>query len=188
MKNLLFKLILLTILITGLSYVTNAQDKEHKNFLRVGFQSAQLSDSGKNYYSNNREGFYIGIMRQRPFAGILFSQVGLEYHQNGSEKDGNNWVKLDYIAIPANIGVRIGPVKAYGGATAALKIASNEKILGIEDKPEDGKYNDFDATAYLGASFKIWFLGLDLQYHWGLVNVIDNYKNNYLQIGANLYF
>ena len=189
MKKTLYYLILLAILSTFLSNSLQAQtEKGHKNFIRAGFQVSQLNDSGKNYFSNSLNGFFVGIMRQRPFAGILTSQIGLEYRLNGSKLNDSNYVKLGYLAIPANIGIHIGPVKAYGGASAAVKIHSEGVLASISGMPESSEFNSFDATAYLGASFKILFLGVDLQYHWGLVNVIENYKNQFFQIGANLYF
>ena len=93
-------------------------------------------------------------MRQRPFAGILTSQIGLQYHQGGSKRDDNSYVKLGYLGVPANIGIHLGPIKAYGGAMAALKIHTDAQLLGITDTPPSGDFNSFDATAYLGGKCK----------------------------------
>ena len=189
MKKLVLKTSLLLTLFLAISLSLNAQSEGgHKNFIRAGYQASQLNNSGTNYFSNASNGFFVAVMRQRPFAGILTSQIGLQYHQGGSNLDDNNYVKLGYIGVPANIGIHLGPIKAYGGAMAALKIHADAQLLGIADTPPSGDFNSFDATAFLGVSVKILFLGVDLQYHWGLVNVIDSYKNNFLQIGANLYF
>jgi hypothetical protein len=189
MEKLLFKSTFLFIILFSISFSLNAQtEKGHKNFIRLGYQASQLTDSGTNYYDNISNGFFVAFMRQRPFAAILTTQIGLQYHQGGSKQDDNNSVKLGYLAVPANIGIHLGPVKAYGGALAAVKIHSEGKVLGVTGIPESSEFNSFDATAFLGISVKILFLGVDVQYHWGLVNVIENYKNNFLQIGANLYF
>jgi len=188
-KALLYPILLTTLIVIFLATALQAQtEKGHKHFIRAGFQASQLNESGTNYFSNSLNGFFVGFMRQRPFAGILTSQIGLEYRLNGSKLNDSNYVKLGYLAIPANIGIHLGPVKVYGGATAALKIHSEGALAGISGVPESSEFNSFDATAYLGASFKILFLGVDVQYHWGLVNVIENYKNQFLQIGANIYF
>jgi len=189
MKQLLFKSSILFILLISISFSLSAQtEKGHKNFIRAGYQASQLTNSGANYFENYSNGFFVAFMRQRPFAGILTSQIGLQYHQGGSKLNDGNSIKLGYLAVPANIGIHLGPVKAYGGAMAALKIHSEGQLLGITGVPESSKLNSFDATAFLGVSVKILFLGIDIQYHWGLVNVIESYKNNFLQIGANLYF
>ena len=189
MKKRFLNLTILCLFFISLAFSLNAQEeKKHKNYIRGGYQASQLADGSANYFENISNGFFVAFMRQQPFAGILVSQIGLQYHQGGSKQDDNTNIKLGYLAIPANIGVHIGPVKAYGGALAAVKIHSEGKLLSISGIPESSDFNAFDATVFLGVNLKIFFIGVDIQYHWGLVKVIDNYKNNFLQIGANMYF
>jgi Outer membrane protein beta-barrel domain len=188
MTKLFSKLSFLFIFTITSSLTINAQEHGHKHYVRAGFQSSQLVDNGTNYFSNSSSGFFVAVMKQKTFAGILNGEIGLQYHQGGSMQNDNNFVKLGYIGIPANLGIKLGPVKAYGGAMAAVKIHTEAKLLGVANIPENSEFNGFDATAYLGVSLKILFLGVDVQYHWGLVDVIGNYRSNFLQIGANLYF
>ena len=85
---------------------------------------------------------------------------------------------MGYIALPASSGVHLGPVKAYGVTSTAVRVFAEGKVLGISGVPENSDSSSFDATAFLGINFKIFFVGVDIQYDSGLVNVINNFKNN----------
>ena len=168
------------------SFAQNNDD--HRNGIRLGFHSAQLVDSGEELLRKNRNGFYIGYFREQPFAKILIFNAGLDYFENGSRQDSDNKVALGYLSIPLSLKAKFGPVHALGGVSGSLKLYNNETFMGEEVDVDSDKYDSLDAAAFIGAGIKVLFFGVEIRYHWGLGNVVEEFSNRYLQIGANVYF
>ena len=188
MNRLSFSIRVFAILILTVTMVSNVFSQERKNGIRVGIHSAQLKMGNDRYFDKKHKSFYVGVFREQKAAAILKWRTGLEYHENGSYDDGSNFVRLGYIVIPASLGVDIGPLQAFGGASAALNVFTNETIGGEKSDPTINDYDRFDATAFVGAVFKVTFLAFEAQYHWGLTDVTEEFRNRYFELGMRAYF
>ena len=145
-------------------------------------------EEGENLFPDNRTGFFVGYFREEKIVPLLRFTAGLEYFENGSKRDDDNNVRISYLSLPLSLKVKLGPVHAYGGGSALLRVGLTEKLNGVEAENANSRFRRMDGAAFIGAGAKILFVGLDVRYHWGLANVFENYSNRYLQIGANVYF
>ena len=170
------------------SMLSNTYSQEQKNGFRFGIHSAQLKTDQESFFDKKNRSFYIGVFREQKAAAIIKWRTGLEYHESGSYDDSDNFVKLGYLSIPASLGVDIGPLNAFAGASAAFKVLTNEKIDGTESDPTINDFDRFDATAFIGASMKVVLMAFEVQYHWGLTDVTENFRNRYLELGLRFYF
>ena len=39
-----------------------------------------------------------------------------------------------------------------------------------------------------GGAFKVLFIGFELQYHWGLTDITQEFRNRYFELGLRFYF
>lgn len=182
------RLLIISCLVTLININETIAQDDTRNTIRIGYHSGQMFDDGNKPFENDLSGVYFGIARDIPFATIIHLNAGLEYFQTGSKSDDQNKIALSYISVPVGLKVKIGPVSAMGGASAGFRISTKETINGVESDPLINDYNRIDGTVYLGAGFKILALGVEIRYHWGFRDVFDQYKNQFLQIGANLHF
>jgi hypothetical protein len=188
MKRFALKIFLSTCIFLLFSVASDAQHEDRKNGIRFGLHSAQLKMEKEKFFDKKNKSFYVGIFREQKAAAILKWRTGLEYHESGTYDDRENFIKIGYVAIPASLGVNIGPLQAFGGASAAFKVFSNETIDGIEPDPTVNKFDSFDATAFIGGAFKILFFAVEVQYHWGLTDVTTDFRNRYVELGMRVYF
>lgn len=130
----------------------------------------------------------MGYFRETKIVPLLHLNTGLEYYENGSRENNSNKVRLGYLSLPVSLKLKIGAVHASAGASGALRLFARETTNGDLIDPDRKKYKRMDATAFVGAGAKVLFIGLDIRYHWGLVDVLEGYNNQFLQLGANLYF
>jgi hypothetical protein len=186
MNHNLLKITGIIIFLLIFSLSSNAQ-KEGKNGIRFGLHSAQLKMEKEDFYDKNNKSVYVGLFREERFLGLLKWRTGLEYHESGSREDADNFLKIGYVTVPASIGVKLGPLQAFGGASAGLKVFTNETINGEKSDPTINDYDSFNATAFLGGVFKVAFIGIELQYHWGLTNVTEDFRNRYFELGLRFY-
>jgi hypothetical protein len=107
------------------------------------------------------------------------------YYQNGSKEDNDNWMRLHYLNIPVSLRVKIGPVYGFAGVNGAIKLGGENHTLGV--KTDVKEINTWDAGVHGGIGVKFWILGVEAKYNWGLVDLNDGYKSQYLQLGLLLY-
>ena len=190
-------LVLLMVFITFTTIARHDKDSKLYKGVRVGYQSSNLFD-GSTSLHDNLSSFYVGFFGVKKLgAGKLLSLYsGLTFYQTGSKKNDDNQVVLGYISIPVSLRVKIGPAYAFGGFNAAFKVGekvedASLKIAGI-DAADFYDINGFDAGAQIGIGAKIAFIGAELKYNWGLIDISGGEGNSintqHFQAGLNFYF
>ena len=150
--------------------------------IRAGWHYATLVGSALEDNPNNS--FYIGLYRNNEFGGLFALHTGLEYFQNGAKLDENNYSKLHYISVPIGLRVKIGPAFALAGPALNFKVAESNRVLGQSIDNTDAAF--FDLPIFLGAGVKIAMFTIEARYAWGLLEVTEGVKNQYLQLGLGL--
>jgi hypothetical protein len=186
MKTIKTALIVLLLTMGFLPAIAGGGDDDDKKFykgVRFGYQSSNLSESDWDDLSS----FYVGVFGVKKIgAGNLLSLYsGLEYYQTGTDKNADNKIVLNYLSIPLNLRLKLGPVYAFGGFNPSFMIADNAKIGGQDVDPD---INGFDIGGQIGIGVKFLFLGVELKYNQGLTDVGNDNKTNHLQAGLCVYF
>jgi hypothetical protein len=176
------KLFTLLILIAG--FMISADIQAQKKWgARAGWSSAGTFNDGDRVQSSIG-GFYVGFQRKSRLFGPLLVTSGLEYAQNGHRDNDDNYRRLNYISIPVGLRVGLGPVFATGGIAGNFRVA--EKVF-VDGEEIDDNSDLFDAPVYLGAGINILIFQIEARYHWGLIDVNDGNKNQYLQLGLSIF-
>ncbi len=185
MKRIL--LILSLIAIPGLLIAGPKDDESKKIYkgIRGGFQSSTFAvDEGDS--PDGLGSFYLGIFGGKKLgpSKLLSIYSGLTFYQSGADDKDFGEVKLSYISLPVSLRVKLGPVYAFGGANAAIKVG--ESLSGpIEQADLD--FESFDAGAQIGVGVKFLMLSAELKYNFGLIEIEDGIKTSHLQAGLCLF-
>jgi hypothetical protein len=163
--------------------------RDKKNFgIRAGYHNASMQ-SVDSSWNSNLNSFYFGAFKDVRFFPFLYAGSGLEYFINGNQKNSDNKLLLHYLSVPLDIKLKAGPFYAMGGVTFNFKIGEKYIVSGVKaDLPVNGKIKTFDSSAFIGVGIKILMIGIEGQYHWGLVDVYNGFHNNYYQVGLALFF
>jgi hypothetical protein len=173
-------LLILTLALGLFSFYGHAQD----NGIRAGWNTAGTFVNG-NQIQGNLQNFYVGFFRNNKFGGILALHTGLEYLQNGWQKDNEKRV-AHMLSVPIGLRVKLGPIFAIGGAGLNFKVAENNEGVLTNATP---KNNVFDLPLFLGLGVKIAIVSIEARYNWGMVETNNlGYQNQYFQLGAGLHF
>lgn len=185
MKRLQNLTVILVVVLLACTCPAKAGDKLG---VRAGFHSAALYDDGNMLASTTHlQSFYFGLFKDNKIIPLLSLGTGLEYFQNGGKVDDDNKLVLHYLSVPVNVKAKVGPVFALTGLAPSIKISEKQYIAGQKSTPDD-KSKVFDAPFFLGAGIKIAIVSIEARYHWGLIEIDDGVKNQYLQIGAGISF
>ena len=194
-------LLLLTGLMISFTNPVNAQGRDKKkrtNFFQVGYNYSSLISSG-NHFGDSKGSFYISLYKEMKVMPFIHLGSGLEYIKNGSYISNENkgiyfvdgeilptddYVYLNYLTIPLHLTAKLGPFAGLVGVSGSYRVDAR-LISDEENRKLNNKsyFNRLDAGVYLGVRVTLLFVGIEARYTWGLVNVIDNYKNQNLQIG-----
>lgn len=172
--------------------VLNAQDDDDKdkkwpNGIRGGYQLSNLVGGDQGSF-DNFGGFYVGYVRKVKLIPLLRLETGMEYMMAGAQKNGTT-LRMNYIVLPAQIVLKLGPFFALAGVNANFDVYQSIETNGTKDKVTgDNKANTFDVAADGGVGFNFLFLAAEARYYWGLTDIKDGYKNQYLQLGLKLHF
>jgi hypothetical protein len=167
-----------------------AQKEDGKKIggIRFGYHTAAMYDNGSKLSgTKNHQSFYLGFFRDNKLIPALHLGTGLEYFQNGYRVDDDNRLVLHYVSIPLDLKVKLGPLFARTGFAPSFKVSEKAMVNGTNSAPNE-KSKGFDAPFLLGAGFKILFITVEARYHWGLIELRDGVKSQYLQIGAAISF
>lgn len=155
--------------------------------LRGGYMESDFKKSGNSYLDfNKHKNFYVGFCKDTKIIPLLHFMSGLDYYQGGAKLDDNNKLVLHYLSVPLGLKLTLGPLQAFGGVHGGVKLSSKLTVLGQEVSGE--KFSTFDAGYFVGAGLKILFIGAEVRYTQGLVDVYKGYKNNFWQAGLVLWF
>lgn len=203
MKNTFSTLLTLCLVLVSLNSWAGDDDKPDTRGIRAGWNSAtftnDLGDLGTSQAS-----FYVGAFKEFKIVPMLRFSSGLEYSQSVSSISSANAVilaasspenfsvtddqiNLGYLTVPLSLRVKLGPFRAYAGASGSYRITGTvgEDKVKLTDK---SYVNRFDANAQFGASFNIIMIMVEARYNLGLVDAFNGYKNNYFQLGLGLNF
>jgi len=188
MKRLNLFVLAVTLLTGTLSIYAQKEDGKKIGGIRFGYHSAAMYDDGSKLSgTTNHQGFYLGFFRDNKLIPALHLGTGLEYFQNGYRVDDDNKLVLHYVSIPLDLKVKLGPLFALTGLAPSFKVSEKAMVNGTSSTPDE-KSKGFDAPFLLGAGFKILFITVEARYHWGLIELHEGIKSQYLQIGAAVSF
>lgn len=168
------------------------QDKETKTVsgIRGGWHSATLvMDGATPYDASALSSFYVGFFNDNKIVPMLYFGKGIEYFQNGIKYTSSSQRVLHTVSVPLYLKLKIGPVYGLGGIAGNFKVSEKYTVGDHEVSPTDSdKSKWFDAPVFLGAGVKIFFVSVEARYHWGLIEVRNGLKSQYLQVGAAVSF
>ena len=176
MKNLRFVIVLMAAILFAMPSL-KAQDSSFG--VRAGWQSALLNLDGDK--SDALSSFYAGVYKERKIVPLLHYGYGLEFAQMGGNYEVIGDYKLGYIGIPVYAKAKVGPIYGLLGSGINVKISETD-IEGAD------KAKSIDVPVYAGVGLNFLMLSIEARYHWGLMEVQDQTKNQYLQIGLGLSF
>lgn len=187
MKKFLLSLFLVVLLTPSLSIAGPKDDESKKIYkgIRGGFQSSSFAvDEGDS--PDGLGSYYIGIFGGKKIgpSKLLSLYTGVTLYQSGADDNDFGTVKLTYISLPFNLRVKVGPVYAFGGANAAIKVG--ESLSGPIELA-DPDFKSFDAGAQIGVGVKFLMLSAELKYNFGLIEIEDGVKTSHLQAGLCLF-
>lgn len=184
------KKLLLVGLAICFAFTVNAQDKDKKslpNGFRLGYQSSTLTGGNSGTF-DPLTGFYVGYLRKVNLIPLLHLETGMEYMMAGGKQDSIT-LRQNYIVLPAQLVFKIGPVFALAGVNANFDIYQSTEMNGTKEKvASDNRADAFDVAADVGAGLNFLFLAVEARYYWGLTDLKDGYKSQYLQLGLKVHF
>src|SRR5436190_229373 len=84
------------------------EGKKKMTCIRAGWQNSNLINGDANS-RNTLNSFYVGINRKIKLIAILKLETGIEYMIAGAEFDNDTKIKLQYVGVPINLSVKLGP-------------------------------------------------------------------------------
>lgn len=183
MRNTVKSILVLVIALLVMSGSVFAQKNRG---IRGGWIESEISKGGDSYLDAKYKSFYVGMFNDQKLIPMLYIYTALDYYQTGSKYNDNNKLILHYISIPLGLKLKIGPVQAFGGVHGAVKVSSTYNLLAQPISSE--KFSTFDAGTFIGLGLSIAFIGAEVKYTKGLVDINRGYKNNFWQVGLTLWF
>lgn len=184
MKTIIYFILLATICLRP--SILFGQDEEEKLYkgIRFGYQNSNLSESSFKELSS----FYAGIFGGHALGGGHFLSIytGLEYYQTGTKENDDNEIVLSYLSLPINLRGKLGPVYAFLGVNPSLKVHEKVKILGA-DVSDATSISAFDMGSQFGLGARIAFIGIEVKYNLGFIDIWDGNKTSHLQAGLCVY-
>ena len=189
MKKTKIIALFLIVVISG-SALAKDNEKNSVSGIRGGWHSATLvMDGATPYQASALSSFYVGFFNDNKIVPMLHFGKGIEYFQNGIAYSSNSERILHTLSIPLYLKFKLGPVFALGGVAGNFKVSEKFHLSDHEVSPSDNdKSNWFDTPVFLGAGVKILFISVEARYHWGLIEVRNGLKSQYLQVGAAVSF
>jgi hypothetical protein len=196
-NKVLLPILVCVLLIFNLN-TANAKDGDNKSKtgIRAGWQYSTIAFDGSipNGY-DPLSSFYAGFFRDNKIIPLLRLGTGIEYSHIGNksiaaDNDSLPSITLQYISIPIDLKVKLGPVFVLGGFSLNFKVAEKWDLNGDKyNPPTNLKAGTFDIPLFLGAGVQIFFIAIEARYYWGMINLYDgNTKTQYLQVGGTISF
>ncbi len=171
----------LTVALVFMVAQASAQDeKDHhnRNYLRGGYL---LSDLVGDDAFDTRSGFYAGYHHTLIKAPLIGFSLGLEYNQAGANKEQFGW-QGGYLGVPANARLKLGPVYLDGGLGISYLLSDKTTVNGQVLSSGEAAEN-WDVLVHGGVGVKLFFLGIETRYRYGLTEVFEGQQNTGLQFG-----
>jgi hypothetical protein len=174
------------VLVVALAVLSGPAFAQKTMGIRGGYIASDIKKGGDSYFDHKYKSFYFGFCNDLKIIPLLHFMSGLDYYQTGSRIDDDNKLILHYLSVPLGLKLKLGPVEAFGGVHGALRVSSKLTVLGVDISGE--KFSTFDAGYFVGAGLKLLFIGAEVRYTQGFVDVYKGYKNNFWQAGLSLWF
>jgi hypothetical protein len=149
----------------------------------TGYSSSDIHAGGKN-------GWYIGVTKEFRFGKVIGLQTEFLYQLLGYET-GISKFNLNYLQIPVNLNINIGPFYLAAGAYGSMLVAGNEKIG--ETKLKHGwnsfTWGDWGFTFGTGLKFKRF--AIDVRYQMGMQDFTVSagwFNNEAIMVGGSIFF
>ena len=167
--------------------------------LKAGWLSSGYSTGygGDANFAGGKSGWYISYSKETRFAKILGLETELMYQLLGYSGGSNIKYNLNYMQIPLNLNIHLGPVYIGAGIYGSILLTAKSKIGDVKSKYswDDYTWGDWGATFQAGLKFKRF--SIDVRYQMGLQNFVnggagglpgDTYYNQALMVGGGFYF
>lgn len=178
---MLKKLLLFTLVLITLTSFANDQKKGFRAGSNISWVRFSGASQGKALTTP-----YFGFYIYEKFTPLVKIGSGLEYLRMG--KSEPNFI-MHYAEMPLNARAEIGSLHITAGSGFRLKMWERiEQDNGEMDYPESPEAIWYDVPIRLGLGYKILFLGLELRYNIGLVDLNYGKHNHNLQFGAFVEF
>ena len=176
----------LLVFVVVLMVVSGPLSAKNRRGIRFGYIDSKLDKGSAGLFDQGYNSFYVGFYNDQRIIPMLYFSSGLDYYQSGSKKSDDVKLVLHYISVPLALKLKVGPLHGIGGIHGAVKVSSKLTIGNESGSAKD--FGSFDAGAFLGAGIQILIISAEIKYNWGLVDIYNGYKNNFMQAGLTLSF
>lgn len=173
---------------THIKAQNNDEGPKRPNGIRVGYQYSNMRKDGEWAFKGSDD-FYVGYARDFRVLPLLHIQTGLEYMMAGASLVEGADLELNYIVLPVQGVVKLGPISFVGGVNGNFLVSETQKIGGEKITiNSDNESEMFDLTLDAGLSVNLWMLSIETRYYWGTMAVNDNWNNRLWQAGIKFNF
>jgi hypothetical protein len=168
---------------------TTHEEKTEKGWgFRFGYQLSMMANKGTKSNDNLSTG-YIGFVKTFKHSRFFRTETGLEYDLAGAHITDSTRLMLHYIVLPVQALFKLGPFIGLVGVNGNFLVGNNFQVHG-HDVTLSGaqKPHWFDLPLDAGLGFKLAFVTIEARYYWGMFDVVQGYKNQYLQAGLKFTF
>ena len=187
------------IAVFAISSQTNAQLG-----VKLGYNFAKISGAdGSGTDEKSVNNVLLGAFFEKDLIPLLDLRVGAEFSPKGIRLEGGgdfDQIKINYLEIPVQAKLKIGPVYALGGVYGAfaLKGENEYEYSGVGGTDEidfdDWELKKFDYGMKFGGGFQFGFGPLkaytQAEYSFGLQNISktdgEEWKNNVFSVSAGV--
>ena len=123
-----------------------------------------------------RPGFRASVAAEVDLASGIYLAPGITFRQEGVKSEGES-TGLNYIAVPVNLGIRVGltdaiAVSVEAGPTFAYGISSTSSVKDVADAFKSGSLKRFDAGINASAALEYSKAYLRVGTDLGMVNTL----------------
>lgn len=179
--------VLVLVMVTGIMAGLKAQNKIG---IRAGYQNTSFRVDGSkvddtDYYHS----FYVGFFKEHKIVPVFHVGYGLDYNRTGQMWNSkNDKVVLNNLSVPVYLKAKLGPVFAVGGVAPSFKISEKYSDNHTDSPFGDDKYKTLSFPLFGGVGVKILMFTIEGRYYWGLNEINNGVKNQYVQLGAGISF
>lgn len=177
---------IILVMVVALLVATGSVFAQKNRGIRGGWMESEVIKDGNSWFGAKYKSFYVGMFNDQKLIPMLYIYTALDYYQTGSKRNDDTKLILHYISIPVGLKLKIGPVQAFGGVHGAVKVSTTHTLVAQPVSSE--KFSTFDAGTFIGLGLSIAFIGAEVKYTKGLVDINRGYKNNFWQAGLTLWF
>lgn len=194
-------LLVMFIAVFAISYQANAQLG-----VKVGYNFAKTSgDIEDGYSEKSLNNLHFGAFLEKDLIPLLDIRLGAEFSPKGSRVENGDYfdeLKINYLEIPVQAKVKLGPIYALGGVYGAFALKGSyefdDPLLGT-GKDDDINFDDYELKKFdygmkFGAGVQVGLGPLhafaQAEYSFGLQNLSKmdgvDVKNKVISVSAGV--